>query len=978
MYPLFSEQMSMVYLHILGEGNTTAERANNKGHLFELLMRDLLKKLNINILHLTKSKHGLEIDIEGEHLAGNAPILAECKAKSDPLTSEDVQKFGFKFLHERNQNLRTTGFLLTLSPLNPKAVELWDELISNYGDPLILYQQEKIIELLLEQFDICPPETIRHQATTKYHRSCGDTQLLCVAGDNKTQELFWAQLLMSSDGTEPSHVVFYTDDGSLITSDNTVDRLLKLKPDFTTSNLTCLNLSSIDFYTASLIDDISPSRTVVRVRMGKDWFDYRFPAPPEFFVGRNTQRVELSSFLDNVRKEKTSTRGIFFSGKSGIGKSSLALKSQQDLREKNIILLPIDSRLCDDISFLYDSVNELLFELRKEKALQKHLQGVRVRGLDSLIETLTKINIALVEKDYFAILFFDQFEKVFEYPDVTKAIRNLFLRCTERQLRILFGFAWKSDLWSQAEGFPHIERDDIVRESYSVKPLAQFGQEETSEILDRLEMQWGEKISDLLRRQLATFSRGLPWLLKKVCAHVLKQKQAGVTQNELIETNLKLKDLFDDDLAGLDDEELSLLRTIAPLLPTTLRRLSESFEIANIDQSLHRFIDKRILVKITEDVGASYANVMYDAYSDIFREFLITGTVPLADAYYFFMYPKACLKFFNKVKERGSLSIEDEIAETGKQVASIYNLSRDLRQLGLVNVNNKIFTVPEDVLSLDEDELLPYLQGKLKQNRLVSLTLSEINTSGEIHLEQVSVFLRELFPSVQATDKTWIHYSRTTATWLHEARLAYYSPRHKTLYQVDDEDIFEQVVSRGSLREKGFRLPVRYKNAIIDCVVKVHLLGNGYVTTAQLAEWLQKKPQTTDMILSDNLNLGFLRYDESKQKYCLTKIGKIFVSSSEQQKREIFGTQCENFDVYNKFIEIVGEAKEEGIPHKSVAQVILSDINLELADLTVDKLGAILANWAEYAGVIVRSGKRCVLQRYVPEQKNFFDLLETG
>lgn len=804
----------MVYMHILGQGSTSAEKANSKGHLFEYLMRDLFEKLKITITHLNRSKSGTEIDIVGEHFVHRAPVLAECKAKSDSLTSDDVQRFGFKVLHERNSNPNASGFLLTLSPLNTKARELWDDLKASYGDSLTLYEQNELIELLIEHLEICSFEVIQHQAESNYHRACGDTQLLCVEGEHKTAKLFWAQLLMSSDGTEPNFVLFYTTDGSPVTEENTVKQLLELKPDLAATSVTCLNLEKVDVKSVTLVDDISPARAVVRVRMSKDWFDYRFPAAPEFFVGRSWQRAELAHLMDDIKSGRTGLRGVFFSGKSGIGKSSLALKSQQEFLGQKAILLPIDSRLCDDVSFLYDSVNELLFELRQVPELRASLQGVGVRGLDSLIETLTDIHHAISVEGYYAILFFDQFEKVFDYPEVTKAIRTLFLRTTERQLSILFGFAWKSDLWSQAEGFPHSERDDIVREAYPVKPLGQFDQEETSEILKQLEIQWGEKLSDLLHRQLATFSRGLPWLLKKVCAHVLEQKAQGVTQNELIEANLKLQDLFEADLAGLDDEERSLLRAIAPLLPTTLRRISESFEIASIDQSLHRFIDKRILVKITEDVGPSYADVKYDAYSDIFREFLVTGTVPIDDAYYFFMYPKGGLKFFNKIKERGALSIEEEIEETGKQVASIYNLSRDLRQLGLVDVHNRVFTVNEEVRDLSDEEFLPYLQGQLKQNRLVSLTLAEINTYGVIHLDQVSDLLREMFPSVQATQKTWIHYSRTTARWLHEARLAFYDPRNRTLHQVDDEDVFERVVSRGSLRGTGFRLPLRFKNAI--------------------------------------------------------------------------------------------------------------------------------------------------------------------
>ena len=327
-----------------------------------------------------------------------------------------------------------------------------------------------------------------------------------------------------------------------------------------------------------------------------------------------------------------------------------------------------------------------------------------------------------------------------------------------------------------------------------------------------------------LTRQLAAFSRGLPWLLKKLCAHILEQKLHGVTENELIETNLKLQDLFEDDLAGLDDEERSLLRAIAPLLPTTLRRLSESFEISNIDSSLHRFIDKRILVKITEDVGDSLANVKYDAYSDIFREFLITGNVPIEDAYYFYTSPHGGFRFFEKVRERGQLSIDEEIAETGKQIASIYNLSRDLRSLGLVNVRNKVFTIADAVANLEQEEIIAFLQGHLKRNRVVSLILSELNENRTLSRPQLAALLQELFPSVQASEKTWDYYAQTTTQWLHYARLAYHNKRDYQLHKVDDEAIFEAAVDRKTLSTLGYKFPLCFRNSIIDCLEKINVL----------------------------------------------------------------------------------------------------------------------------------------------------------
>jgi hypothetical protein len=959
----------MVFLHILGSGKTPSEIADSKGHLFERLIRDLFECLKMEVTHLNKRENGKEIDVEGVTIVGQVHFFAECKAQDNSLNSTDIQKFGFKFLTKRNKNPNVRGYLFTLSSLNASATEVWENDLKNvYSNEIECYYHDDIVKLLIKHYGLALPEVIQQKSTHEYHRICGDTQLLCVEAEKRTPQLFWAQLLMSTDGTEPNAVALYNHQGALITEKSTIDRLLKLKTDLAISKLSCFNLTELP---PSSLDDVSPSRAVVRVRMSSSWFDYRFPAAPEFFVGRNVQLAEFEGFVKNVRTGKTSTRGFLISGKSGIGKSSLALKARYLFQREKVIFLPIDSRLCDDVSFLFDAINELLFELRQVPELNKDLGTTRVQGLDSLIVTLADIHKTISKRNYLAVLFFDQFEKVFEYPDVTSAIRTLFLNVTEKQLPILFGFAWKSDLWSLAEGFPHHERDDIVRESIQLQTLTQFGQEETAEILKQLEIQWGSKLSVSLTRQLAAFSRGLPWLLKKLCAHILEQKLHGITENELIETNLKLQDLFEDDLAGLDDEERSLLRAIAPLLPTTLRRLSESFEISNIDSSLHRFIDKRILVKITEDMGDSLANVKYDAYSDIFREFLITGNVPIEDAYYFYTSPHGAFRFFEKVREREQLSIDEEIAETGKQIASIYNLSRDLRNLGLINVRNKVFTIADAVANLEQEEIIAFLQGHMKRNRVVSLILSELNENKTLSRGQLAALLQELFPSVQASEKTWDNYAQTTTQWLHYARLAYYNKRDYHLHKVDDEAIFEAAVDRKTLSTLGYKFPLCFRNSIIECLQKIDLLG-GKATIQQLEEQLLLSRQSVGKVLSDGQNLKFIELDKQKDWYALTKIGAEFITGTEETRRQLFREQCLEISTFEQFIALMQSAGNKGMLSKRAAKALLDDIHLELADLTVEKLGAMLANWAEYAGLVVRSGRLCFFNENAPLQLRMF------
>ena len=958
----------MIYLHILGSGKTSAAIADRKGHLFEKLIRDLFEHLKMSVTDLNKSENGKEIDVDGITQVGKVKFFAECKAQEDPLDSTDLQKFGFKFLIKRKRDANVKGFLFTLSPLNSKAKEVWDaDLYGEYSDDVTCYLHDDIVKLLIEHYELTNPDVIRQQASGEYQRNCGDTQLLCVEAENRNPQLFWAQLLMSSDGTEPSAVVIYSSSGKLVKEQTTIDRLLKLKSDLVTAKLSCVNISTA----ISRFDDISPTRSVVRVRMSSSWFDYRFPAAPEFFVGRSIQLAEIQDFVKQVREGKTSIRGFLVSGKSGIGKSSLALKARHFLQKDKVIFLPIDSRLCDDVSFLYDAVNELIYELRQVPELARSLDPVRVYGLDSLLTTLVDIHKIIAQEGYLSVFFFDQFEKVFEYPEVTNAIRKLFLRVTEKQLLVLFGFAWKSDLWSLAEGFPHNERDDIVREALPLRTLIQFGQEETVEILKQLEILWGNKLNVMLTRQLATFSRGLPWLLKKVCAHLLEQKSQGVTETKLIETNLNLQDLFEADLAGLDDEERSLLRAIAPILPTTLRRLSESFEISNIDRSLHRFIDKRILVKITEDIGDSLANVKYDTYSDIFREFLITGNVPIEDAYYFFTYPQGAFKFFYKVRERGKLLFEEELAETGKLMASIYNLSRDLRSLGLIDLRNRVFTIAADVENLEQKEIISFLQIQLKRNRVVSLILSELNENSSMPRLHLAELLQELFPYVQAVEKTWDHYSRTMAQWLHYAHLAFYSKRDDNLLKVDDEAIFEASFSKGRPLITGYRFPMCFRNSIVECIEMIYSLG-GDVTIPKLMGEFRLSHQSIEKVLSDCINLQFVEYIERMKKYSLTMLGKEFAQSSEENRQKLFQKQCLNVPVFNRFIQLIEVAGDKGVGSKAAAKDLIQEMKLDLAELTIEKLGAMLANWAEYAGIITRRGKSCFAKGYLPEQLKIF------
>lgn len=322
------------------------------------------------------------------------------------------------------------------------------------------------------------------------------------------------------------------------------------------------------------------------------------------------------------------------------------------------------------------------------------------------------------------------------------------------------------------------------------------------------------------------------------------------------------------------------------------------------------------------------------------------------------------------MRERDNLSIEQEMAETGKQIASIYNLSRDLRSLGLVNVRNKVFTVADEVVNLDQEEIISFLQTHLKRNRTVSLILSELNDNGSLTRSRLAELLQELFPSVQAVEKTWDYYSKTTAQWLHYARLVFYNKSDNSLYKVDDEAIFESAVERGSSPTTGYRFPMCFRNSIIECLEKIDVLG-GESVIPKLMNELKLSHQSIEKVLSDCLNLKFVELDEQAEKYCLIPLGKEFVKSSERIRRQIFQKQCTNIPIFNRFVSLIEAAGEKGVSSKQAAQDLVQELKLSLAELTVEKLGAMLANWADYAEVVTRKARLCFAKKYLSEPDMF-------
>ena len=119
-------------LRIEALGGSTQEKNEKRGKLFEKLCRDLLCSLGYEIRSVTRANYaGMEIDIEGEKIIEKTSFIGECKAHSNDISSEKLQKFVGKLHPKWLKNETTKGIFIVLPKLNPHARAYYND---NYKD----------------------------------------------------------------------------------------------------------------------------------------------------------------------------------------------------------------------------------------------------------------------------------------------------------------------------------------------------------------------------------------------------------------------------------------------------------------------------------------------------------------------------------------------------------------------------------------------------------------------------------------------------------------------------------------------------------------------------------------------------------------------------------------------------------------------------------------------------------------------------
>lgn len=741
---------------VLASGSSTAERNNQGGHLFEKFVAELLFEHGFEhpkLENLNVSANGIELDIVGMHALTRKKVIAECKAYSSPVPAKELSAFYGKLGAMRLAESDTFGFFVAVPTLTANGLEQSRKIEA--GDPSFRVLTSDLILQSLEARGRIRPLSAAGASVSLAGEVLSDEALLITA-----HGLYGAVKVLDPVTRLATRVVVWSHDDHGVPSP-VIEELLRTT---FAGGLPCHPADAAPRRESIRISGLKtpePSPpTVVEVVGSRSDFEYQYPASPRFFVGRKKYLGEARAELDALLADSgVRARVVVLNAQSGWGKSSFSLKLIDEARKRGGFGQCIDSRTADGPAFVCAALRVWLQAAEQKKAVVLP-SNASFASLQSALETLRQTTI----RKRPLCLFFDQFENVFRDYSTTLEFRNLALSVADLQLPILLGFSWKTDLVTFTEGHPYQLRDDI-RARATVLALEPFGAGDVSEVLSRLQKALRTRVHRDLREKLREYSQGLPWLLKKLGSHILRELQSGAKQDALVAEVLNVQRLFEADLQTLSPDERAALHSVARNAPLLA---SDAVELAKSPRIIQSLLDQRLLVQIGERL---------DVYWDIFRDYLNRGVIPIEDSYILRLTPTTGGRLLRLLRDLNGAPTTPDVAARKLNTSriAVFNMARDLRQLGILSASEGTLKLSDEVRTSAnlEEGIRRRVSASLKRHRSFSL-LSHLGRQN--HRIRMSDYARELpvlYPAVVAKPKTWSTYARAFAYWFDYAGLAH-------------------------------------------------------------------------------------------------------------------------------------------------------------------------------------------------------------
>jgi hypothetical protein len=504
---------------------------------------------------------------------------------------------------------------------------------------------------------------------------------------------------------------------------------------------------------------------VAEVQEAEQWDDYR-PASSRYFVGRKEIRSRLYQFVLAVREHTVSMRVFFLEGKSGWGKSSLVadLRSRARNRRnrKMLFCYAVDCRSALSSSFPALAFAKMLQQAGQARFIPADLSKAVISSSTGVLESdqVKRLLEWLTQNRRVLVLVFDQFEDIFRKTDLFRSFHHLMSAAGSAQANLVIGFSWKSEIHIPIDN-PAYHLWQQARTNAESFLVGEFDSGEVSAVIRQLEAESRTKLQFDLWRRLVEVSQGFPWLIKKLAIHCYRQFKKGMTPEELVDQDLNAQLLFLEDMEGLDTDTARALNYIA-------KRAYEgdAFDVVEIDDKIPEAIINSLLSRRLVIRSGS----KYNAYWDIFQEYLVTNEVPrLGESFLLRQYPRPCIDVLRYVITKGGRAAFADLRSDIPRLSegTLLNRVRELRHLGLLLRESGEFAVRPSVGTMEDAD--NYIRAKLDAHVVISDLRR--STPEVITHRQVRDTLRARYRTYRFSAKTWGMYASYMMAWMRYANI---------------------------------------------------------------------------------------------------------------------------------------------------------------------------------------------------------------
>jgi hypothetical protein len=908
-------------MRILASGRSQHARVREQGKLFAELITQVLNRDGYIVdrtLHSNSAR--MEIDVQGKHKETGVPFYAACRFSESAMSVWDLQAYFGRYMIKWHTDRRCHGLVVVLPGLDEGAVKFYrGQIESNPHITTILYDETIVLKAISKMPGHVSPDRISRRIPLDIGKPGEGIFLFTEKG------MFWVFSIISYGENTPNKTVLFNASGELISDPSVIDYLTKL--DSGIADFDNLYTGRTGPLQPGLFQDEDP---VVEINGSSAYFEYQFPASPQYFVGRKSLVNTLDSFSEQVIHKQTTHRGILLEGPAGWGKSSMVLASVAHLQKKGHFATAVDCRTASSSTFISRVIDYIL---EKYGDLDGRTDGEKqkeeISELGRSVRMILDFGQILESQNKLLFIFLDPFEHILFLPGVLNQIKTFFLKIIKHQINIVLGFTWDRDLVVSSRAF-FDKRFNAVIDKCLKMNLTTFSKAEMGMFLKKLGKELDETLTEDLQSFLEAFSHGYPWLMKMLCFHVMVARQSGISQAYIPGILLDIEELFQQELQYLSDKEQASLHQIAK---STLGRP------APLETFNHKILQKLMHQGLIHRIG----NVV-DISWHIFRDYLNTGNLPLGDHYLFSTAVDPVMHGIEILHAaEGNLEVTEFKGQLKLSDLTFYNLAKHMDLIGLVKFSRgKIFLQLE--MTDDDQEietsLRHHLQKGLHKNRLVSEILNVLKDNYSLKMIEISSRLESLFPFIKKTKRAWLKHARILSEWLDVADLALLNKKDKTIIYFDPAtDI--RIHNFFLPRRRGSKTPrIQYAPVENIAVRLVHALQvDGRV------DWSGLPKSTIFRTLATLEDLGFIQ-----RKASLIKVlpkAKAFVENP-NNRALLFAEGALKLASFSTFIGILQSKRKKGGTLLELGRELQEKLGENWKESTSETIAKIMLDWARH------------------------------